>query len=788
MRRVFFLAVSILAISIFLAPRLPATQRGVRVTAKSGQSLYLYKDYRALVVGVGDYTKGWPDLPGAIKDAKEVAAVLKKHGFSVKLVLDPTSSGLKDALDDLAFTWGREKNRALLLYFAGHGETLELADGTELGYIIPSDCPLKSRDPRRFDRKAVSMKEIEALALKVKSKHLLMMFDSCFSGSLFSLTRAAPTDITEKSARPVRQFITAGEAGEQVPDRSVFKIVFLNGIKGDADLNDDGFVTGSELGMHLQDKVVNYSRGGQHPQYGKINNPRLDRGDFIFVLKRAPRPDEPRVATPPPPPVGIKDLDALIKKRRDVRSRWKGWQAKMDAAAKKAARYDKSGELEPEEKARVWKDFLGAYSADNPFSTKDEELRRKAKSQYALLTGKIREELQVKTRRPAKSLKLSFRVRGLVEHIAVREGDRIDKGQEIARLDSAWHSAVLDGAKADLMEGEATAREAKKEYGRTKELHRKQVSSRMQLDRAKARHEKSAAAVKSLESKLKLASLQLKRTRLTAPVAGRLEKVNIGVGERVKAGDTVALLTPWKKAPSLEFGSFYAIVIGNADYRELKDLSTPRNDARAISGVLEKSYGFKVTLIKDGTRAKIFNALSRYRRTLDERDNLLVYYSGHGWEDREAGRSYWLPVDAERASPAKWISTTDISNALKSINANHVLVLADSCYSSTLASGITVAARDNAYYRRMARKRSRTVMTSGGLEPVAQKGSTRGLSLFASAIVEALNKNRGLMDASLLFKEIRRAVMLNSDQTPGYGDIRNAGHQGGEFIFVRQKK
>ena len=181
-----------------------------------------------------------------------------------------------------------KKNRALLFYFAGHGETLELADGTELGYILPSDCPLKRKDPTGFDSKAISMKDMEVLALKVKSKHFIMVFDSCFSGSLFNVVRAAPVDISEKSARPVRQFITAGGAGEQVPDQSVFKAVFLQGISGDADLNADGYVTGSELGMHLQEKVVNYTRGGQHPQYGKINNPKLDRGDFIFVPPQAP--------------------------------------------------------------------------------------------------------------------------------------------------------------------------------------------------------------------------------------------------------------------------------------------------------------------------------------------------------------------------------------------------------------------------------------------------------------------------------------------------------------------
>ncbi len=292
--------------------------RGIRIVAKSGESLYLYKDYHALVVGVGDYTQGWPDLPGAIKDAREVASSLEELGFTVKLVLDPTSSQLKSALNNMAFRLGIEKNRALLLYYAGHGATLELADGTELGYIIPTDSPLKSRDSMGFNDKAISMRDIEDLALKAKSKHFLMLFDSCFSGSLFGLVRAAPVDITEKSARAVRQFITAGEAGEQVPDKSVFKIVFLDGIRGDADLNEDGYVTGSELGMHLQDKVVNYTRGGQHPQYGKINNPKLDKGDFIFALKASSSPPTEVSVAPPPSPesVDIEDYDKIIQERK----------------------------------------------------------------------------------------------------------------------------------------------------------------------------------------------------------------------------------------------------------------------------------------------------------------------------------------------------------------------------------------------------------------------------------------------------------------------------------------
>ncbi|MGD9132996.1 MAG: caspase family protein, partial [Desulfobacterales bacterium] len=64
--------------------------RGISVTAKKGQNLYLYKDYHALVVGIGNYEK-WPDLPSAAKDAEEVASRLKQIGFEVKLSLNPSA-------------------------------------------------------------------------------------------------------------------------------------------------------------------------------------------------------------------------------------------------------------------------------------------------------------------------------------------------------------------------------------------------------------------------------------------------------------------------------------------------------------------------------------------------------------------------------------------------------------------------------------------------------------------------------------------------------------------------
>ena len=310
---------------IFLAPVFllslngAAADRGIRIVAKNGRSMRLYDDYHAVVIGVSNY-QYWPKLPNAAKDAAEVADQLKRMGVHVKLVLNPTYREMKTVLADMVYDIGRKENRGLLFFYAGHGETEALADGAKMGYIIPRDCPVLKHDPRGFAAHAVSMGDIESASLKIRCKHVLMLFDSCFSGALFSLVRAVPDDITEKSLLPVRQYITAGTEEESVPDKSTFKRCLMIGLGGSADLTGDGYITGSELGMYLADKVVNYTHRQQHPQYGKINNPELDRGDFVFALKRS---EPKKIVAPAKTPSVVQasakpqiDLDALLEKVR----------------------------------------------------------------------------------------------------------------------------------------------------------------------------------------------------------------------------------------------------------------------------------------------------------------------------------------------------------------------------------------------------------------------------------------------------------------------------------------
>ena len=267
------------------------SQEGIQVVAKtaSGGSkiVPLYSGYHALVVGCGDYREGWPRLPNPVEDAEEVAELLKGMGWKVNLLRDPDWAALRNGLNSLITGPGRDKDKAILVWFSGHGHTLSEADGAKLGYIVPVDAPDPGRDEIGFMEHAISMRQVETVARRIKSKHVMMIFDSCFSGAIFQITRAKPPAfIEEKVARPVRQFLTAGSDKEKVPDKSFFKTVFVQGIGDrDADRNRDGYITGQELGAYLQEKVVNYSRKAQHPQYGKINNPKLDKGDFVLVAK-----------------------------------------------------------------------------------------------------------------------------------------------------------------------------------------------------------------------------------------------------------------------------------------------------------------------------------------------------------------------------------------------------------------------------------------------------------------------------------------------------------------------
>ena len=235
-----------------------------------------------------------------------------------------------------------------------------------------------------------------------------------------------------------------------------------------------------------------------------------------------------------------------------------------------------------------------------------------------------------------------------------------------------------------------------------------------------------------------------------------------------------------------DFGRYHALIIGIDQYRDLPKLQTAVADAKDIAKLLEEDYGFDANVLLDPGRADILAALARYRQQLTADDNLLIYYAGHGWLDQDADQGYWLPADASQTNKAAWISNTDISSELRAIQAKHVMVIADSCYSGKLVRGVHIQHMTPDYLIQMARKKARVVLSSGGLEPVLDSGGKNGHSVFTSELLDILATNHSVIDGTTLFTKLRRPVMLQADQTPEYADIRKAGHDGGDFLFIHK--
>ncbi len=264
-----------------------AQDRGFKLV-KSSSADHLevfYENSYALVIGNNHYTQGWPDLPGVEKDLHLVSQALMAKGFQVEKAQNLSKEELDSAFSSFILKYGKSINNRLLFYFAGHGHTIETNYGDKLGYIVPTNAPDPNIDAMAFQSQSMEMAQLEIYAKRIESKHALFVFDACFSGSLFGASRAIPEVISYKTRQPVRQFISSGAENEKVPDESIFRRQFVDAISTSlADYNEDGYLTGTELGRFLQTSVINYSRGSQHPQYGKINNPSLNRGDFIFAV------------------------------------------------------------------------------------------------------------------------------------------------------------------------------------------------------------------------------------------------------------------------------------------------------------------------------------------------------------------------------------------------------------------------------------------------------------------------------------------------------------------------
>jgi hypothetical protein len=248
----------------------------------------------------------------------------------------------------------------------------------------------------------------------------------------------------------------------------------------------------------------------------------------------------------------------------------------------------------------------------------------------------------------------------------------------------------------------------------------------------------------------------------------------------------------------IEFGDYKALVIGNSRYRFQPALETAARDAREIAHLLENRYGFEVNLLQDAERHDIVTALADLAATATEQDNLLIYFAGHGQLLGSDRAGNWLPVDAQPTDTSQWVSTRyDVAQLLGPSRARHVLVIADSCFSGSLAGAappLPTAAQtsDRTPTREEVLaglgRRSRLVLTSGELAPVADSGGD-GHSIFSGALLEVLRGNQDVLSVEAIYGRLMPRVLEASErlgvpQRPRLGVMDGEPADDGRFFLV----
>jgi hypothetical protein len=311
--------------------------------------------------------------------------------------------------------------------------------------------------------------------------------------------------------------------------------------------------------------------------------------------------------------------------------------------------------------------------------------------------------------------------------------------------------------------------------------------------------EKTADNTKEVDALKKwIAQLESERNKSTERLAGIPKtRTPSGMQELTQLPPTADERT----LSGMNFGRYYAIVIGNQNYQQIESLQTPKYDAARTARILADKYGFTVQILDDANDITMLKTINDLNSVLKPEDNVLIYYAGHGTRLKSGAleSGYWLPVNADAPPEDRfWIPNEQITGHLGRLVAKRVLVVADSCYSGLLSTDPSYlflndkVSYSKEYIKFKLPKRSRLLLSSGGDQPVLDEGGG-GNSVFARAFLDELEANTGILSSPELFSRIKKRVEVTAAknkfvQTPEFKSIKGAGHEVGDFFFVPRSK
>ncbi|MFN3200933.1 MAG: caspase domain-containing protein [Bradymonadia bacterium] len=246
----------------------------------------LYARSIAVVIGINRYAKMTRHLEAAEADARRVATFFKGQGFDVYPLLgaDATRQKISTLIGDTLRQSTQAKDR-VVIYFAGHGLTEGQGDRA-MGYLAAQDT-----DEGALRSTGVSMLALQRWLGHLPARHVMLLADACYSGLAIN-SRAGPPLSGVEAPRWLRLALegdskitlVAGRKGElahEIDGQGVFTAAVLNGLRGAADLDLNGFITGDELAAFIKPqvtrRVLQAVDAPQRPQYARTGG-----GEMVF--------------------------------------------------------------------------------------------------------------------------------------------------------------------------------------------------------------------------------------------------------------------------------------------------------------------------------------------------------------------------------------------------------------------------------------------------------------------------------------------------------------------------
>jgi len=382
-------------------------------------------------------------------------------------------------------------------------------------------------------------------------------------------------------------------------------------------------------------------------------------------------------------------------------------------------------------------------------------------------------------------------------------GERDELTSQLARAESraAQYRQRAEQLRAELERAQAsgeTNRDARDDMQRRlAEANHRAVTAQETVAQLQARIQRGerqrgemAATIAALEQQLDEVS------ELAAAKQRRIEEL-----ERARPA-AVPQIPEASPGEDIDFGRYYALVVGVEKYRHWPPLISPQEDAKELAALLERRYGFNTRLLLDADREDILNALNDLRKEVREDDSVLIYYAGHGQLRRSvagAEQGYWLPIEAQRDQMTFWLPNSQFNDQISLFEARSIFVVADSCYAgamSTDPASLLLGGRANLSARMIELgldRRARFVLSSGALHPTLDAGDGSH-SVFARAMIEILSANDKIMHEEELYRRITERVLtrtrsMGAEQRPELRPIRSAGHNpGGRFFLVPEHR